>query len=197
MTGHFVWVHVFAHISTKSSGMSRVVLPKRIPVSFQLKPWLQKNTAFLRTKSTFKPSDSRWKRNRKVQFEWMSHKARGHNLHLSHEVLTPVMGWTFTPVPLVDQGPRIPPRYPPPRGQGRRPSATPGTGPTPCGAASLHSHMESRGFHSLQTGLRLSAPETEQGRREKEKWGRYLAEMWTKAYWYVQKKTKKMGVGCR
>lgn len=37
MTGHFVWVHVFAHISTKSSGMSRVGLPRRIPVSFQLK----------------------------------------------------------------------------------------------------------------------------------------------------------------
>lgn len=158
---------------------------KRIPVSFHLKLWLRKNTAFLRTKSTCKLSDSRWNHHRKVQFEWMSDKVKGHNLELSHKVLTPVTGWTFTSVPLVDQGPHIPPRYLPPRGQGRRPSATPGIGPTPCGAASLHSHMESRGFHFLQTGLRLSAPETEQGRQEKEKWCRYLAEMWTKAHWYV------------
>lgn len=103
----------------------------------------------------------------------------GHRCDLSHQMLTPVMGRTFRPVPLVDQGQHIPPRYPPPREQGRRPSATPGTGPTPCGAASRHSHMESRGFHSLQTGLRLFAPETKQGRQEEKKWGRFIAEKFT------------------
>lgn len=65
-------------------------------------------------------------------------------------------------VPLFGRGLRTLPLYPLPRGQERRPSATPGTGPTPCGAASLHSHMESRGFRSPQTGPRLSAPGTEQ-----------------------------------
>lgn len=43
---------------------------------------------------------------------------------------------------------------------------TPGTAPTPCGAASLHSHMESHGFHSPQTGLHLSAPITEGKQKE-------------------------------
>lgn len=65
-------------------------------------------------------------------------------------------------VPLFGRGLRTLHLYPLPRGQERRPSATPGTGPTPCGAASLHSHMESRGFRSPQTGPRLSAPGTEQ-----------------------------------
>lgn len=122
--------------------------------------WLQQNNAFLGTKSTFKLNDSRLNPNRKVQYWWVVGMVEGQNLDLPTDVVTPVMGSTFTFVPLVDQGPRIPPLYPLPRGRGRRPSATPGTGPTPCGAASLHSHMESRGFHSLQTGLRLSAPET-------------------------------------
>lgn len=66
----------------------------------------------------------------------------------------------FYSVPLFGRGLRTLPLYPLPRGQERRPSATPGTGPAPCGAASLHSHMESRGFRSPQTGPLLSAPGT-------------------------------------
>lgn len=64
-------------------------------------------------------------------------------------------------VPLFDLGLHILPQYPLPQGQERRPSATPGAGPTPCGAASLQSHMESRGFHSPQTSPLLSAPASE------------------------------------
>ena len=66
----------------------------------------------------------------------------------------------FYSVPLFGQGLRTLPLYPLPRGQERRPSVTPGTGPDPCGAASLHSHMESRGFRSPQKGPLLSAPRT-------------------------------------
>lgn len=65
-------------------------------------------------------------------------------------------------VPLFGRGLHTLPLYPLPQGQERRPSATLGTGPTPCGAASLHSHMESRGFHSPQTGPLLSAPGAKQ-----------------------------------
>lgn len=65
-------------------------------------------------------------------------------------------------VPLFGRGLHTLPLYPLPQGQERRPSVTLGTGPSPCGAASLHSHMESRDFRSPQTGPLLSAPGAKQ-----------------------------------
>lgn len=91
-------------------------------------------------------------------------------------------------LPLFGRGLRTLPRCPPPQGQSKRPSATPGIGPTPYGAASPHSHTESRGFHSPQTGPPLSAPETEEVKTKGqicfEIMGQTLyAGTYTKAHW--------------